>query len=292
MLLSGSSSLHIKSEGDISASIIDEKRLIDQHYYAIASKATLLDPADMAVPADKFEDFFGEKWEDVLKSNRAANALQACTILGVDAKGLEKIWRDCEDIGDKVVKLGGGFYCGLLSKSNSEPIYVFNAFFMSMRSKFTTASTSFSGIHYYEVEWNPADLSWADFRAKLLGPTDPETAPQHSIRNAILENYTNLGLDQPPNRGDNGVHASASPLEGLAEKLNWMGLEDIKSDPFGRALLNRGVSHDTVKEWSVDPRVTLPNGTICSIFDALEDTDVGDCLDLLVAINNKAKTSS
>mmetsp|Transcript_2625 Transcript_2625/g.4766 ORF Transcript_2625/g.4766 Transcript_2625/m.4766 type:complete len:134 (+) Transcript_2625:537-938(+) len=35
--------IEILSEGDISGSTIDEKKLIDQHYYAIASKATLLD---------------------------------------------------------------------------------------------------------------------------------------------------------------------------------------------------------------------------------------------------------
>jgi len=85
-------SLKIKSEGDISGTTIDDKKLIDQHYYAIASKATLLDPKDMAVPADKFEAFYGEKWEDVLANGKVANALQACERLGVDANGLEKAW--------------------------------------------------------------------------------------------------------------------------------------------------------------------------------------------------------
>ena len=36
-----------------------------------------------------------------------------------------------------MIKFGGGFYCGLIEVEGKEPIYVFNGFFMSMRSKFT-----------------------------------------------------------------------------------------------------------------------------------------------------------
>merc|ERR1719258_975207 len=43
----------------------------------------------------------------------------------------------------KLVKLGGGFYCGLIDTiPGKSPIYVFNGFFMSMRSKFVTPGTS------------------------------------------------------------------------------------------------------------------------------------------------------
>ena len=51
--------LTVLSEGSITAEEIDEKKLIDQHYYAIASKATLLKPSELPVPEDKFEAFFG-----------------------------------------------------------------------------------------------------------------------------------------------------------------------------------------------------------------------------------------
>ena len=54
------------------------------------------------------------------------------------------------------------------------PIYTFNAFFMSMRSKFVAPEAS---IHYYVVEFPTSSLSWADFRGKVLGPTDPTQAP-------------------------------------------------------------------------------------------------------------------
>ena len=47
--------ISIISEFDISGSDMDEKKLIDRHYYAIASKATILEPHQMNVPESKFE---------------------------------------------------------------------------------------------------------------------------------------------------------------------------------------------------------------------------------------------
>ena len=99
-----------------------------------------------------------------------------------------------------------------------------------------------------------------------------------------METYESLGLTSKPNKGDNGVHASASPFEGLAEKMNWLGYS-ITEDAFGKALLDAGLSEETIKEWSVDPRVALPGGDKGSVFDALEDMDVDDCLKTLVELN-------
>jgi len=134
------------------------------------------------------------------------------------------------------------------------------------------------------VEWDSKVLPWADFRGKLLGPTDPAEAPAGSIRKEILDSYKELGLKSLPNKGDNGVHASASPFEGLAEKSNWLNL-DIKDDAFGKALVDAGLSVATIKDWSVDPRVELPGGEKGSVFDALEDMDADECLAKLVELN-------
>jgi len=273
----------ILSEKDIDGATIDSKKLIDQHYYAIASKATILPASEIPVPTDKFEAEFGESWETVLKENRAANAMEACKIFECEPVALDGYWGKAE----KVVKFGGGFYCGLVKVEGKESLYVFNGFFMSMRSKFVGKDDS---IHCFEVEWDPAELSWSDFRNKLLGPTDPAEGPATSIRRTILETYKELGLTSVPNKGDNGVHASASPFEGLAEKNNWLGIE-IADDAFGKALIDAGLSVETIKEWSVDPRVEQPGGAgLGSVFDALEDVDVEDCLKALVELNtlNKA----
>merc|ERR1712194_780718 len=109
--------------------------------------------------------------------------------------------------------------------------------YMDMRKAFTQPGTC---IYYYKTEWAVKDLAWADFRSKVLGGTDPKTADEGSLRNLVFKDWENLKLKAEPNTGDNGVHASASPFEALAERGNWLGA-DLAKDPFGKALLNKGV---------------------------------------------------
>jgi len=92
-------------------------------------------------------------------------------------------------------------------------------------------------------------------------------------------------LSSQPNSTDNGVHGSASPLEGLREKENWLG-KSILEDAFGRALAEQGLTKILLKEvYFNDPIVKLPGGTEkMSLFDAVEDLDAKECLDMLVAI--------
>lgn len=92
-----------------------------------------------------------------------------------------------------------------------------------MRSKYVTPGTS---IHYYVVSFDPAKLSWADFRMNVLGPTDPAAAPEGALRGTFLKDWKALGLKYAPNVGDNSLHASASPFEALAEKMNWLKVRE------------------------------------------------------------------
>jgi len=100
----------ILSETDIDGKTIDEKKLIDQHYYAIASKATILPASEIPVPADIFKAKFGESWDTVLAENRACNALDACKRFGCTPEELNDAWQKAT-----VEKFGGGFYCGLVA---------------------------------------------------------------------------------------------------------------------------------------------------------------------------------
>lgn len=274
--------------GNISGIDIDSKQLIDNHYYAIASKATLLTPDQLAVPADKFKDFFNEEWATVLAEGRAMNATDACKKLECDSEELERLWRACEPAG-KVVKFGGGFYCGLLQKEGFDPIYSFNCFFTAMRNKFCGPENS---IHYYNVEWpSEGSMDWIDFRGKFIGPTNPANADASSLRGHIAANWEALGLKGECSMGDNGVHASASPLEGLSEKMNWLS-KGVTDEPFGNALLKFGIDEDTIKKWNVDCRVTLADGSESSIFDALEDKNAGVCLDICSGVYAKASETA
>ena len=146
-------------------------------------------------------------------------------------------------------------------------------------------------MHYYVVEFDPATLSWADFRGKVLGPTNPADAPTDSLRGIVAANWQKLGLQAPCDDSDNAVHASASPFESLVERTNWLACY-VADDPFGSALLAKGIPEATIKRWSNDPQVKYDDETAKekgmakgSIFDALKDLDYKQCLDRCVAIN-------
>lgn len=264
--------IKVVKEGEFSGPQIDEGKLIDRHYYAIASKATLLPAKDIPVPAEKFQEAFGVSWETVLQENRAFNAVDAQKELGVDVAGLNTLW-----LQTTLVKFGGGFYCGEIKRESGPSIFTFNAFFMTMRGKFVAPDAS---IHYYVVEFDPEKLSWKDFRGSVLGPTDCSKAPETSLRGKMFKEWQSLDLKAEPNVSDNCVHASASPLEGLGERMNWLKV-DIDSDPFGAAAVQAGVSKSTIESWVLDPQV---NGK--SVFDQLEDKNTSDCLDIMLKLNS------
>mmetsp|Transcript_75539 Transcript_75539/g.119776 ORF Transcript_75539/g.119776 Transcript_75539/m.119776 type:complete len:782 (+) Transcript_75539:97-2442(+) len=279
-----SEGLTVKAEGQIKSNVIDKKKLIDTHYGAIAAKAVLMKPKDLVVQEkaqEEFEKMFGVKWSKVMEDGLVFNAMDGAKKLGISPDELGKKY-DALKKGETIIKFGGGFYCGKV-----DDIYVINGFYMNMRSKFTAPGTS---IHYYEVEWPAEKMSWADFRGKLLGPTDPAAAPAGSLREQVYSKWEDLGLKAQPDTGDNGVHASASPFEALAERSNWLRAS-ISKDPFGKALLASGIPLPLLtKEWFSDPSVDFEGGKK-SLFDLLEDLDAAACLKKCkeIAVANKSK---
>jgi 2,3-bisphosphoglycerate-dependent phosphoglycerate mutase len=270
----------ILKEGFIDGATIDKDMLIDKHYYAIASKATLLTPDKLPVPADKFQKQFGVDWTATLNSGKAVNAKQACEKMGLDAAGLGAKWLDAKKAGN-LVKFGGGFYCAKI-----DDLYIFNGFFMEMRDKYVAAG---AGIYYFLAEWDPLDLAWGDFRALVLGPTDPTQAPESSLRGKIFLNWKELGLTKEPNVGDNGVHASASPFEGLAERMNWLGIK-AEEDAFALMLMQGGATKEDIEKWVLDPQVTFEShhkNVTKSLYDTLEDVDADRCVVLAELIIGK-----
>lgn len=270
----------IMSNGKINAETIDEKKLIDKHYGAIASRALEQTPNQLS-PQDNakalFSDTFGQTWEQALAAGLLFNSADAATKLGIQLTEVGERWSKLQKDKD-MIKLGGGFYVGKM-----DSIFVINGFYVPMRAKFTTPGTC---IQYFEVEWDPAKLSWKSFRGDVIGATDPTKAKEGSIRNLILKDWEKMELKSVPNTTDNGVHASASPFEGLAEKANWLGAK-MEDDPVGKALVERGLSKETITSWFGDPSVEY-DGNKQSIFDMLEDLDIGDCLEKAAKINSVA----
>jgi len=267
--------IRITAKGEMPAEIIDQKMYIDTHYGAIASKAVKLKPNELNVPEKgqkQFEEMFGEKWSDAVAAGKVYNAKDAAEKLGVDGAGLNEKWSKLKS-GTNLIKFGGGFYCGKV-----DGIYVMNGFYMQMRAAYTNPGEK---IQWYTVSWPTDSLSWADFRGTVLGATNPSQAPVGSIRRTILDQYKALGLKSKPDTGDNGVHASASPFEAMAERNNWLGIP-IEDDAFGKGLLAAKTPKATIEEWSSDSQVTVEGetapGKTMSVFDTLEDLDADDVL--------------
>jgi len=149
------------------------------------------------------------------------NAKGACEKLGtmegeelipLDGQGLDKVWQQAE----KRVKLGPGMYVSNVSVNEDEPLYCINGFYAAMRDKYVKGV----GIHYYCVGFNPENTPWSKFRGSIIGATDPTVAEATSIRGEMLAQWEDLELPAAPDVGDNGVHASAGPLEvSVAENL-------------------------------------------------------------------------
>lgn len=267
--------IRITGQGEMSAETIDEKQHIDTHYGAIASKAVKLQPSALNVP-DKgkagFEAMFGESWDSAIAAGKVYNAMDGAAKLGIDSAGLNEKWGNLSK-GKELIKFGGGFYCGKV-----DGIYVMNGFYMAMRAAYCNPGEK---ILWYTVSWPTDSLSWGDFRGVVLGATDPSAAPVGSIRRAILDQYKTLGLKSKPDTGDNGVHASASPFEAMAERINWLGVT-MEDDSFGRAMLAKGLPKAKIEEWAGDAQVSVEGetkaGKTMSVFDALEDMDADTSL--------------
>ena len=104
------------AQGDLDNKTIESKKLIDQHYYAIANKASLSKPSELNPPAKKLEDFqsvFGISWKDALAQGIVYNAVDGCKKLGIDGEEMDKRWAGAKKAGH-LVKFGGGFYAGKL----------------------------------------------------------------------------------------------------------------------------------------------------------------------------------
>lgn len=269
----------VTGEGDLDYKKIDEGMLIDTHYGAIAQKAVILDPSELAIPEKglkQFKEMFGVEFSDVLKEKKAYNAKQAMEKLNVDGDGLEKLWRDQLKKNVNLIKFGGGFYCGKLIV-NDEEMFVFNGFYPQMRSKYTKEPAK---IHYYTIEFDPRTLSWEEFRNEVLGTTDPTEAVDGSLRRVIYENFELLDLPAKPDTGDNGVHASASPFEASAERVNWLSYDSYEDDQYLAGVIASGVPEDKLKSWLGDAQVKY-EGKKQSIFDILEDKDSKEVLEIL-----------
>ena len=266
--------ISIKQAGLIDNRKIDENQMIDTHYGAIASKAMTIKPKDLEVSSKAkgdFEKAFGLTWDDAVKQGKVFNAKDACELLQISGTDLDELWSKTKR-GTTLIKFGGGFYCAKIGE-----IFIINGFYAAMREKYVADGAQ---VAWYEVTWPSGDVSWEDFRAKVVGATDPNDAAPGSLRRSIFLKWREMNLPAEPDVGDNGIHASASALEALAEIVNW-GQKKLSDDDFGVALLALGYSEDEIAKMLSDTKTKTKGGVELAPFDDTEDKDSKQVLELL-----------
>jgi len=110
-------------------------------------------------------------------------------------------------------------------------------------------------------------VSWAQFSSEIIGATDSAAASADSLRGTIHARWRELGIGAAPSASDNAIHASASPLEALAERCIWLGRRPHQ-DGYGTYLLRCGLGYNTIVAW-------LKNPMVCGepIFDQVKGMD-------------------
>ena len=266
--------IRILSSGEVHAEKIDSDKIIDKHYATIARYAMEWSAEKLPVPEDtqeKFKSTFGVAWKTLLEEGKILNASEAAAKLGgISASELTEKWKS----NTERMKLAPGLY---VTKFQAEDIYVINGFYLLNREKFTKTGAV---VSWYTVEWNEEDLPWVDFRAKVIGPTNPEQAPPESLRGIIFKEWSSLGLSEQPNVSDNGVHASAGPLEGLVERMTWVGAT-LNDDAFAKRLKDAGADMSLIEQWLGNIVATI-DGNTAPIFDLLEDKQSTDVVNIAV----------
>lgn len=262
--------LTVVQSGQLPGKFMDENGTIDSHYAAIGQYAMKTAPADLPLGAEKkaeFEQKFGDNFMEAAKSGKLINTGTAMKQFGLSGT---EIGAEFEKAAASRMKLAPGCYVAFLKDRN---VYVVNGFYGAMRAEYVDPRAV---VTWYTVSWSEDQLSWADFRANVLGATEPTVANKSSIRAKILSAYIDMALPFVPSSGKNCMHGSASPLEALTERRIWTSAK-IESDPFGQQLLAAGISKAKVELFCTNPMVEGK-----PLFDLVEDTNTTDCIKALV----------
>lgn len=256
----------------INATQISRQGIVDRHYFAIARTAVFSKPEEYELGGGakgKFADAFGIGWDAAVEKGKILNSVDAQERLdNISGIELNELWKQSQQ-----TKLAPGLYAGYFAQQD---FYVINGFYPGQREVFTTEGAE---VVLYEAEFDPAQVSWEQFRGKIIGATDPARAVEGSLRNQLLERYTELGQTAKPEMSRNGVHASAGPLEGLRERMVWLGTK-VQKTALAGALLERGMSRERLDELLENPVIQL-DGQSGPVFDLTEDIDADAVLEKL-----------
>jgi hypothetical protein len=188
---------------------------------------------------------------------------------GEDVYQLNQLWHT-----KKSLKLRSGFYFEAYEKGPDKLILI-NAFHPVQLAHFTEAS------HRILLVLVHSNSGWPALRDEMIGVTFPEKALPESIRGTLYANPRKFGLEAV-GIGNNGVHLSAGPFEGMFEIQNFLG-SILKSDPQARPplllkkMMAKGMGFDEALGALKNPPLEA-NGRATDLFSATENMDSDEAI--------------
>lgn len=256
----GERQFSIVHAGRVGGAELAEREVIRQHYL-MYSKGSYGDACISAEGKARFISAFGKEWGAEVSARRIMGHPELLETKGIDANELYTLWN-----GAQIHKIQAGLLMGWL---DSLGCYCINAFYPAMEANFNNPATI---MDYYVFEFDPAHVSWEQFRKNILGSTDSSKADPDSFRGQLYAKYK----VEFPGR-DNFVHGSAGPLEGFVERAIHEADFNMSTNPVGAYLEGRGVSLESFAAWKTSQSLAA----LGALFDATEEKNTDEVLDIL-----------
>lgn len=253
----------------LSADYLDKNNIIAQHYGVINKLATDAKGTLAQSAREKFKEIFEKDASEVKLIGGIEFLEQYPEFTPFTA---DILWQARQSR-----KLAGGTYAQDI-KIDDEIVYVINGFHPRQINHFTEKGRAIIVLTL------SGDTDWEKVRDDMIGNTFPEKAVAGSIRAEFLAKKDFFGLPEV-GPGNNGIHLSAGPVEGLIELIRYNSdfsankLKTATDYPFGQKLVDLFGKETTDKILS-NPNVDV-DGKQVSVFDLTELKNADEAIDLL-----------
>lgn len=249
---------------------LEEKEIMNRHYGFINRMSRTASEAVNAEDRAKIQELTGVSLDEypLYGGNEFLKKFTHYTPASLDALWATK----------KSARVRGGFYVQAY-EAEGEKFTLVNAFHPSQLSHFTDPS------HRIVLMLIHSNTDWNVLRGDLIGATAPEKAVPGSIRGMLYADPGKYGFEQV-GAGNNGVHLSAGPYEGVFEIINFLGsLFEFKVEQQPPLVIRRlqeaGLSLADALKVTENPTITV-DGKTTDLFGATEDINTDEAVALYI----------
>ena len=252
-------------ERRVSGESLAQNDIIREHY-RIYSKASYGAVELNVHSSGLFAQTFESQWGDERAAGRILSNPALMERFEINADQLFTLWNAAE-----VKKIQPGL---LMAWLDDLKCYCMNAFYPAMEANFYHPDNQ---MVYFVVDFDPARISWAQFRDSLLGATRADRAAPESFRGQLYADYP---VNYPGR--DNFVHGSAGPFEGFIERTVHEAADFMMNEnPVGQWLEKKGRSLPDFCRWLQ----TRSLAELSDLFDATEQMDTPDVFTRLAEVD-------